>query len=684
MVVPIGKSANKLSFSNFSNSTTDPLYNISLPTMPSESSIGMVNQTGRVQSNNIEVRGRNTTSSNNSSREQSMVSSGRSTPYCERMDMDLDEDPVTGALSIGSPELSYETEQDKAIRLGKANNPETNTRPTGVHNEATPVNETLEDDVINIQLPYNPQAPTEPELWSGSFHPVSLHGSIEHLASDAKNIKASLNIMAKYIQGKQVDGNRVNDLEDFDGMGDSIWNFISSVYASKWDALFTDNKTNNLRAKISSKFTPRSPSPKGNPKKELPKSVPVTINKAPPPPPLPAKSKNEVNVISKYFQSRKPASSKKNNDSNPPNSQNKRSYAQASSTSPSSSEILKIKEAFPSLNAKKIDQVNNIVNGKVQQKPRLQSTTKGPSRKQIIIPMSSGNISAFMNNSSQHVANINRELKSAKSDILVDYIRSDSVGLLITTNAVGRQSDLSIIDKYIKNSNDVNALQVENSRLPMSKLYLKIIGIPFFPHPNSSEKLTSSDVETVLKQNHIWDNISLASKPRVIKVSPKSDMAIVWIDIWDVQSGKNAKMLINRCFNVGNYIATIRGASMNLGVPQCKNCWKWGHSTFSCCIQGSKCVKCNGPHKSEHHREFGWCCKANDKINPPRLATKKGEPCPHSFKCSNCKGDHQADSNSCPFWRHRFHREWHIRKYAEIRDNRSNSIYSEASGANPQ
>ena len=298
--------------------------------------------------------------------------------------------------------------------------------------------------------------------------------------------------------------------------------------------------------------------------------------------------------------------------------------------------------------------------------------------------MSSGNISAFMKNSSQHIANINRELKNSKSDILVDYIRYDSTSILITTNAVGRQSDLSIIDHYIKNSNDVNALQVENSRLPMSKSYLKIIGIPYFPHTNSSEKLTSTDVETVLKQNHIFDNISLASKPRVIKVSPKSDMAIVWIDIWDVQSGKNAKMLINRCFNVGNYIATIRGASMNPGVPQYKNCWKWGHATFSCCVQGSKCVKCNGPHKSEHHREFGWCCKANEKINPPRLTTKKGEPCPHSFKCSNCKGDHQADSNTCPFWRHRFHREWHLRKYAEIHENRSNSIRSGASDANPQ
>ena len=149
------------------------------------------------------------------------------------------------------------------------------------------------------------------------------------------------------------------------------------------------------------------------------------------------------------------------------------------------------------------------------------------------------------------------------------------------------------------------------------------------------------------------------SKPRVIKVSPKSDIAIVWINIWDVQSGVNAIMLINRCFNIGNHIATIRGANMNPGIPLCRNCWKWEHSTFSCRIQGTKYVKCNGPHKSEHHREFGWCCKANIKSNPPRLETKKGEPCPHVFKCLNCQEDHQADSNQCPFWKHQFNREWH-------------------------
>ena len=49
-------------------------------------------------------------------------------------------------------------------------------------------------------------------------------------------------------------------------------------------------------------------------------------------------------------------------------------------------------------------------------------------------------------------------------------------------------------------------------------------------------------------------------------VSSKSDMLIIWIDIWDVQSGSKAKSLINRYFNIGRFIATIRGANINPGI----------------------------------------------------------------------------------------------------------------------
>ena len=465
---------------------------------------------------------------------------------------------------------------------------------------AAPCNDN--DNVINIQLPYDSNAPTELELWSGSFYPISLYGSIKKIASDTKSIKDSLNFMAKYIVNKKVNPKTANDLQNFDGIGNSVWNFISTVYQAGWDSLYTDNRSKTLREKISSKFTPRiTPNNAKKNSKELPNSIPISLDKVPLPPPLLAKSAKEVNAISKYFQNKKPPVENKEKEI----SKHIKTYAQVSKSQVSTSDVLKIKEAFLALNAKKIDQVNNIVKGNPKSKPKMQMTTKGLLRKQVIIPMSKDNINAFMKNSSLHMANINSQLCNAKLEVLTNYICANPLGITIITSKACQQSDLLIIDQYIKNSNNVNALQVEEPHLPKSKSYLKIIGISFYPHANSQECLTSSDIESILKQNHIFNNISLASRPRVIKVSPKSDMSIIWIDIWDIQSGSNAKMLINRCFNVGWYIATIRSANMNPGIPQCKNCWKWGHVTFSCRIQGSKCIKCNGSHKSKNHCKFG-------------------------------------------------------------------------------
>jgi len=143
--------------------------------------------------------------------------------------------------------------------------------------------------------------------------------------------------------------------------------------------------------------------------------------------------------------------------------------------------VLKIKESFLALNANQIDQVNNIVKGNPKPKPHIQMTTKGPSRKQVIIPMSNNN-NSFIKSSTFHVANINRLLRNAKSDVVVDFIRSDPIGIVIVTNKVASLSDLQIISQYIKKSKDINELQVEEPHLSQSKSYLKIIGIPFFPN----------------------------------------------------------------------------------------------------------------------------------------------------------------------------------------------------------
>jgi len=119
-------------------------------------------------------------------------------------------------------------------------------------------------------------------------------------------------------------------------MGDAIWKFISSVYEAKWDFLYTDNKTNTLRAKISSKFTPRTMPNKNNNKKDIAKPVPTFIEKAPSLSPLLAKSKSKVNTISKYFKE----TNTKSNLEKPI-----KLYVQASKQPTSTSDVLKIKES---------------------------------------------------------------------------------------------------------------------------------------------------------------------------------------------------------------------------------------------------------------------------------------------------------------------------------------------------
>ena len=321
MVAPIGKSANKFIFPlSFSSTISSNNQQTFLPTMNVSNNMGMVNSTGTDPVTNNDSRGRPSQIHKNWSRDTSMSSTCSSTVYHERLamnnGMDINSDPP-----VESPVLYYEDEQEKEIRLRKAAETTNNTRSQGGNNEApsiqvnhgghVPTDRTcgqapcdVDDNVINIQLPYDLNAPMEPDLWSGDFHSISLHGSVEQITSDMKNIKQSLNFMVRYISNKKVNLKSSNDLNDFDGIGDMVWNFLSSIYQSSWDSLYTDNRSKTLRKKISSKLTPRVvslPTHKSTKNPNL-----VTINKVPLPPPFPAKTKKEVNVIFKYFLPNKP------------------------------------------------------------------------------------------------------------------------------------------------------------------------------------------------------------------------------------------------------------------------------------------------------------------------------------------------------------------------------------------
>ena len=177
-----------------------------------------------------------------------MFSTVSSTIYHERMEMNNSMD-IDSDQPIDFPALFYKDEREKESRLRKEAETTTNSRPQDGNNKASSIQSNHsnhipsdsrriqiphvnDDNIINIQLPYDPNGPTEPDLWSGNFQSISLHGSVKYIASDLKNIKQSLNFMVRYISNKKVNPKSSNNLNDFDGIGDVVWNFLSSVYQS--------------------------------------------------------------------------------------------------------------------------------------------------------------------------------------------------------------------------------------------------------------------------------------------------------------------------------------------------------------------------------------------------------------------------------------------------------------------
>jgi len=200
-------------------------------------------------------------------------------------------------------------------------------------------------------------------------------------------------------------------------------------------------------------------------------------------------------------------------------------YAQVSSKNIGN--ILKIKKNFPKLSNKKIEEISKTIFGKADKpRPRINMTTKGLSRKQIIVPMSINNANKFMSASSKHVANFNHSLKNTKTDLMVDFIHIDHCGLIITSNRVASQSEISIVSKYIKNCNNIDTNNIQDTHLLQFKLYLKILSILYILE-GTNMLIKSNIIESFIKMLHIFDNINFTSKPYIAKVFLKSDMAIV-------------------------------------------------------------------------------------------------------------------------------------------------------------
>jgi len=217
MVVSIREIENIFTSSSTNMNLTQNYY---LPTVYQDNDTGMDILKGKSPDNYNEVRSRLVSHNPSISRDTSMSSIKSSVAYHERMEqnnsMDVDDPPNKDPFL----ELSYETTQEKTLCFSKVAENQTNMRLTQVnltsntcpqHDSANHPNSTpphgstvqnKESTFINCPLPYDSNVPIDPEIWNGRFHPISLHGSLEHLVSDIKSIKDSLKFMAKYISNK--------------------------------------------------------------------------------------------------------------------------------------------------------------------------------------------------------------------------------------------------------------------------------------------------------------------------------------------------------------------------------------------------------------------------------------------------------------------------------------------------
>ena len=79
-------------------------------------------------------------------------------------------------------------------------------------------------------------------------------------------------------------------------------------------------------------------------------------------------------------------------------------------------------------------------------------TTKGLSQKQVIVPISIENTKYFISESSFYVININRALKGIKSNVIANFIHTNTKEIIIFINNIANLLDFQEIEKYVKNT----------------------------------------------------------------------------------------------------------------------------------------------------------------------------------------------------------------------------------------
>src|SRR6267154_411362 len=339
-----------------------------------------------------------------------------------------------------------------------------------------------------------------------------------------------------------------------------------------------------------------------------------------------------------------------------------RSYAD---TVKKATDLVTLTRTMPDLEPERIVAMHQAaISSATATKQRINSTTTGPSRRQILVSLPrdlhiSGATFPGI------VAQANRALD--KSSLEVESVHFAYGGISLLTSRVPSPAEIALLAGAV--GIRLNLREPPSASLPRSRTFMKILDVPYYMQDDKGKTLSidSAFIRRILVVSHLAPHIDLANSPRIMRNARGSDTATVWFDIHDSQSGAARSALAGKSIQFGSHSCLIHGAKANPGSPLCQRCWRWGHSTRSCRVQTSSCPQCAGPHSEANHRSHAACCKEQPDATPPVAATPFGIPCPHESRCVNCHSLHAAnDKKKCPFWRHRFDREWISRRYSAV------------------
>ena len=135
--------------------------------------------------------------------------------------------------------------------------------------------------------------------------------------------------------------------------------------------------------------------------------------------------------------------------------------------------------------------------------------TQGPTRHQVLIPLTPAAAEMVVANAVSTVESCNKSLVSACSKLRVELVYKAWDGI----------TELEVIKQWLKKTAGLGEVTEVEPCLSQFKSFLKVLGIPY-QNSKTSLSVTSAQMAEVLSSSPLFEDVTLASMLHIIKASP--------------------------------------------------------------------------------------------------------------------------------------------------------------------